>query len=133
MILLTDLERGICGLALMKMQQFWRYIDPDPWVDASDEEINALIRKLGLPSDEEVMLECPVCGRDSFVPLVDFRLNLALGGSPFSCGNESCPVGTVLVPVDLSMWEDECDSDFDRVLSQYVENEIFKVKKKEIL
>lgn len=106
MIPLTDLERGICGLALMKMQHFWRYIDPDPWVDASDDEINALIRKLGLPTDGEVMLECPVCGRDHLMPIEDFRLNLALGGSPFACGNEACPAGTVLVPADLSVGED---------------------------
>lgn len=98
MITLSEPERGICLLGLIKLQHFWRYIDSGPWVNVPDEAVEAVIRKLGLPSDDEIILECPRCGWEYYVPVADYLLNAALGGAPFSCQNADHEAGVSLVP-----------------------------------
>ncbi len=107
MLELTTSERGICNLALIKMQNFWQHIEPCPWVDAPDEEIRALIKKLAAPTDDELLLECPSCGHATYVPCADYLLNAALGGEPFVCQNEKCPAVSVLQVVDPSIFDDD--------------------------
>lgn len=94
---LTPEEAGICCLAIIKadIAAGWGCI-PRPWVDASREEINRLLVKLGLPADDELLLACPVCGREQRVGRADYLTNLGLGGHPFTCGGEACPSHTVM-------------------------------------
>lgn len=94
---LTDHEAGICLLAVIKVDIAARWgALPRPWIEASDDEIIALIAKLGLPADDELLLVCPVCGREQRVERADFCMNAAIGGHPYTCGGETCPSHTVL-------------------------------------
>lgn len=97
MVELTPDEVGICLVAVIKAEAAarWRCI-PDPWVDASQEEINQLLDKLGIPGDDETLLVCPACGREQSVPRDDYLMNLALGGHPYTCGGPTCPGHTVM-------------------------------------
>ncbi len=103
MVELTKTEAGICLLGIIKagIAADWGCL-PKPWVDASDDEIAALLTKLGLPADDELLLICPVCGREQTVPRSDYIMNLALGGHPYTCGGATCPshTGMQVVPTE---------------------------------
>lgn len=89
MVELDETERGICLLALIKMQHFWNYMSPIPWVNVPEERIESLIVKMGFPSDDEVMLVCSECDYTQFVKVSDYRENLAFGGHPYTCPKHS--------------------------------------------
>lgn len=100
---LTDREAGICLLAVIKADIAARWgALPRPWIEASDDEIIALTAKLGLPADDELLLVCPVCGREQVVERADYCMNAAIGGHPYTCGELGCPSHTVMrvVPVE---------------------------------
>jgi len=109
MVELTPAEVGICLLAITKVEiaAGWGCLQ-NPWVDAPREEINRLLAKLGIPADDEILLACPVCGREQVVERADYLLNLGLGGHPYTCGGAVCPSHTVMqvVPVEEFLRED---------------------------
>lgn len=106
---LTDREAGICLLAVIKADIAARWgVLSHPWADACDDEIRTLAAKLGLPADDEILLVCPVCGREQVVERADFCMNAAIGGHPYTCGEPGCPSHTVMrvVPVEEILREE---------------------------
>ena len=111
MVNLTRDEAGICLLAIIKAEiaAQWRCI-PNPWVDASPEDLNQLKDKLCSFCDDEILLECPVCGRTQSVPRADYLQNQAYVGHPYTCGSPTCPSHTVMRVVSVNEFKAETDS-----------------------
>lgn len=45
-------------------------------------------------------LVCPVCGREQQVDLEEYLSHISRPNHPYTCGNDSCPTHTEMVPTD---------------------------------